>query len=322
MENKPTVGFRIETVPYTAEQSFIAADYDQRIYGVKVDPKLEAYARKLVHGDYSRDRTVIGKHDATVSFSVDLYPGSAVNVAPTYFAMVQACGWLQTTFTTAGISLTPNANQNRVPGTIEVAFPEEGASPRQLVYRIKGAMGKLKITMNQVGQPAKLDFSFQGALYAITTRAYANIITPAGFDTALPPAVLAATFSFFGTTQYPAKFEIDGGEKLEMFSDITDPTGYSGARISDRIVTGTMDPDMMVPADLDLYSSMLNNTTGTLSMTIGGAVPIVISAPTAQIVEAYKDAKREGHLVNQLKIEYQRGTNGNDEVEILQGAKS
>jgi len=321
MENKKTMGFKIETTPYTAE-TLTAANYNQRVYDIKVTPEVESYARKLARGDYSRDVSISGKRKCSVSCSVDLYPGATAATAPQYFSMIRACGWKQTTFCCYGISLVPNADYNRIPATIEVAFPEEGTSGRQLVIKMRGAMGKFKMESPQVGQPIKLTFEFSGALESVTTRTYASLMVPTGFDTALPPAVLAATFSFFGTWQFPSKFTIDGGEDVQVFQDISKASGYEGARVIDRNMMGDCDPDMVVTDDINFYTNQINNTTGALSVTIGGAVPIILSAPTAQITDSYKPEVREGHIANPIKMEFKRSTTGNDEFEILQGAKS
>ena len=321
MENKVTMGFKIETTPYTAE-TLAASDYNQRIYDVKVSPDIESYARKLARGDYSRDVSIAGKRKCSVSCSVDLYPGATAATVPQYFAMIRACGWKQTAFSTTGVSLVPHADYNRVPGTIEVAFPEEGTTPRQLIIKMRGAMGKLKIESSQIGQPIKLSFEFTGVLDGITTRLNAAILTPTAWDTALPPAVLAATFSFFGTWQFPSKFSIEGGEEVQLFNDISKAAGYEGARVTDRNVTGDCDPDMVVTSDIDYHTLQVNNSTGALSVTIGGSVPIILSAPAAQIVNANKPEAREGHLANAIKMEFKRGTYGNDEFEILQGSKT
>jgi hypothetical protein len=321
MENMVEMGFKLETTPYTAE-TLTSAEYNQRIYDIKVSPEIESYARKLARADYSREVSISGKRKCVVTCSVDLYPGSSVSTAPQYFAMIQACGWKQLAHGSTGISLTPNADYNRVPATIEVAYREEGTTPRQLVIKMHGAMGKLKIDSPQIGQPIKLMFEFTGVLTSITTRAYASIILPTAWDTALPPAVLAATFSLFATWQFPSKFMIDGGEDVQLYPDMSKSQGYDGARVVDRVMVGETDPDMVVTEDLDLHTPQINNTTGALSVTIGGSVPFYITAPAAQIADGYKPEFREGHVVNPLKLEFKRGTNGNDELEILQGSKS
>jgi len=321
MDNLKIFGFKLEDTPYTAE-TLTAANYDQRVYDIACNPEIETYARKLMRGDFSRDVSISGKRKGTVSCSVDIYPGSTAATAPRYFDMLRACGWKQITWGATGVSCTPNAQYNRVPATIEFSIPEEGLTPRQIVIKMKGCMGKVTFDSPQIGQPIKATFEFQGALESISTRAYASYVTPTAFDTSLPPAVLAATFSLFGTWQSPSKFTIDGGEDVQIFSDIADDSGYSGARIVDRNITGTTDPDMVVTDDLDLYTSEINNTTGAMSVTIGGAIPIIMSAPAAQIVSPYNQETREGHVANALKLEFKRGSNGNDEFELLQGSKT
>lgn len=321
MDTTKIWGCAKESTPYTAE-TLTAADYNQRVYDIKISPEIESYARKLARGDYSRDISISGKRKCTASCTVDLYPGSTVATAPKYFEMIECCGWKQIAHGATGISLTPNAAYNRVPLTIEVAYTEEGTTPRQCVVKMKGAMGKLKIESPQVGQPIKLMFEFTGVLVSISTRAYASMVTPTAFDTSLPPAVLAATFSFYGTWQYPNKFSVDGGEDVQLFSDISQAAGYDGARVVDRNMVGDCDPDMVVVDDIDYLTSQQNNTTGALSVTIGGSVPFYLSAPAAQIVSSYNAEVREGHLTNPIKIEFKRSTYGNDEFEILQGSKS
>lgn len=321
MDTTKVLGFKKETTAYTAE-NLTSASYNQRVYDIKMSPEIESYARKLARGDYSRDVSISGKRKCTVSFSVDLYPGSTVSTAPTYFEMIECCGYKKIAHGSTGISLTPNALYNRVPATIEVAYLEEGTTPRQVVVKMYGAMGKLKIESPQIGQPIKLSFEFTGVLYGITTRENASLIMPTAFDTSQPPAVLAVTFSLFGTWQFPNKFTIEGGEDVQLFSAINKASGFDGARIADRNMTGDCDPDMVVPSDIDYLTNQQNNTTGALSVTIGGGVPFYITAPAVQIINSYNPDVREGHLTNPLKLEYKRGTNGNDELEILQGSKT
>lgn len=321
MENMVTMGFKLEGTPYTAE-TLTSAEYNQRIYDIKISPEIESYARKLARADYSREISISGKRKCIVTCAVDLYPGASVSTAPQYFSMIRACGWKQTVHGSTGISLAPNADYNRVPATIEVAYREEGTSPRSLIIKMHGAMGKLKIESPQVGQPIKLLFEFTGVLTSVSTRAFASIILPTAWDTTLPPAVLAATFSLYGTWQFPSKFYIDGGEDVQLYPDMSKAQGYDGARVVDRRVVGETDPDMVVTDDKDYITSQVNNTTGALSVTIGGAVPFYITAPAVQISDSYKPEFREGHIANPIKLEFQRGTNGNDEVELLQGSKT
>lgn len=320
MDTDKIWGCKKEATPYTAE-TLVAANYNQRVYDISISPDIESYARKLCRGDTSRDKSISGKRKCTASCTVDLYPGATVATAPTYFDMIECCGWRKVTHGATGISLAPHALYNRVPMTIEVAFPEEGTTPRHIVIKMKGAMGKLKIESPEIGQPIKLMFEFTGVLVDITTRAYVDMIIPTAFDSALPPAVLATTFSFYGTWQFPKKFTVDGGEDIQLFSDISQAAGCSGSRVADRNMVGDCNPDMFVTDDVDYLDSQVNNTTGALSVTIGGSVPFYLTAPAVQIVGSYTPEVDEGHIRNPLKLEFKRNL-GNDEFEILQGSKS
>lgn len=320
MDTTKAFGFKIETTPYTAE-TLTASNYIQKVTDVTISPEIESYARKLLRGDYSRDVSISGKRKVSFTVTLDAYSGPAAATAPQYFDLYRACGRKQTTHGATGVSVSTHAFYNRVPGTAEIAYLEEGATPRQVVVKVKGCMGKAKEELTQIGQPLKLTFEMQGALVGITTREYASICIPTGWDSGEPSSVLACTFSLFGTWQFPTKLTIDGGEDVQLFSEISEASGYDGARIVDRNVTGECDPDMVVTDDLDLYSPIINNTTGAMSLTIGGAIPLTISAPAVQITGGYTPEVREGHIANSLKLEFKRSS-GNDELEILQGSKS
>lgn len=321
MATQKIIGFKKESTPYTAE-TLTASNYNISAYDVKISPDIESYARSLLRGDYSKDVSISGRRKCVVTFTIDMYPGSAVNVSPTYHGIIECCGYKKITYGSTGIALAPHANYNRVPATIEVAFPEEGATPRQIVIKMHGAMGKVKYDMQQIGQPIKMMFEFTGVLNGITTRQYASLITPTAFDTTLPPAVLACTFSFYGTWQFPNKFTVDSGEKLEPFDNISKAAGIDGVRVVDREMMGEVNPDMVVTDDVNYYTQQINNNTGALSLTIGGAVPMYLTAPAVQIEDSYKPEESEGHIRNPLKIRFTRGAVGNDEFELLQGSKS
>lgn len=320
MEQKTTLGFKLEANPYSVE-TLTAADYDFSAYNIRPAPEIETYMRKLARGDLSQDVAVAGRRKGTVSWSVDMHSGSAQATPPQYYQMLRACGHLQTTYGATGVTITPNGGYDRVPATIEVVYKQEGASPDQLLLRFRGAMGNAKLVCDGIGQPVRVDFEFQGVWDVTTTRAYASIVTPTGFDTALPDAVLSATINLFGTTQFLGGFTIDLGAQVELFSDASDPAGYHGARVVARDPKVEIDPDMLVTTDIDLWSNATLNTTGQLSISIGKN--ITFTADVAQIEGSpYTPQVREGHYANRLRLGLKRSTYGNDEYQLLQGATS
>lgn len=317
--SKHTLGFKKETTPGVAED-LAAADYDFSVYNVELSPEIEAYARKLARGDYSRDVSIPGKRTSQITFSVDMHSGDTAATAPKYFTMLECCCCKKTTHGATGVSVVTDSTQNNNSATIEVPMRQEGASPKQLLIKLKGAAGDANLALDNVGNPRRIDFTFTGCLSTIETRDYGSMISPTGFDTNEPDAVLAATILYAGTEMFLNSCEINLGNDVQGLEDPNDPSGYERFMVVDREAMMTLDPDMSVTDDMDFYTRHINKTTGQYSETIGSNLQI--TAPKGQIIESYNPGDRNGHVTNQLRLRLTRDTNGNDELEILQGSKS
>jgi hypothetical protein len=321
MTVKRTIGVKLESTAnqYTNNETLAAENYCFPVYDIEYSPAIEDYVRKVAYGDASKSVGVPGKRTGTVSFTCDLQPHTVVSQAPMVFTLLRACGFAQTTYGATGVGLKCSSAADRVPCTIECVERQEGATPDQLVVRFFGCMGDVDISNESTGQPVKCKFTFTGAFAGVSTRTYASAITPASFDTASVPAVLAATIWYAGTTQFCSKFSIKTNNQVELFDDGSFAQGVSGARIADRDPMIELDPDMFVTSDKDWYTDHVNATTGALAITVGPSLHI--NAPKGQIVQSYTPADRQGHVSNNMRIRCTRNS-GNDELEILQGATS
>jgi len=315
MNQKRTIGLHIEGVPGTKEV-LVAANYGIAAFNIGYSPTIESYARKIAHGDLSWDTSISGKQSFENTFSVDVHKAASVTTPPRYFEALRCCAMLQTVHS-GGVSVTTDAGCDNVSCTIEVCERQEGAIPKQLVVTARGCMGDAKVVCDTIGQPVRIDFSFKGVLDGITTRAYADIITPSSFDAFAPDATLAATILLFGTVQYLGKFAINLNNKIELFTDPSKSEGYDCARVVERHPTLEIDPDMLVTDDYNWLTPQKANTTGALSADIGSN--LTLSAPAAQPVDTYKPGDREGHITNTIRCELQRSS-GNDEFRLLQGS--
>lgn len=231
---KTLLGFKLENEPYVAE-TLVAADYTFHAYDVKVAPFVESFGRFESRGDFSCCPSVAGRRSLAINFTVDLYAHPTVTTAPGWFKMLRACGWRQVAHGSTGISIRPGTA--REPATIEVAFEDESDEPRQLVYKVAGAMGYVKFS-GAVGRPISAEFSFLGRLEGITTRSYANRITASTFDAATPPALLGANVIVAGRSALLDAFEIASNEAVNLFSDIFRSAGFGGALVADRLIAG------------------------------------------------------------------------------------
>jgi len=236
IDQKTTIGFKKETVPYSGE-TLAASDYNQLAYDVKVIPDIESYGQHLATGDFSRSVSIAGRRLCAINFKIDLYTLSTV-AAPAYFNVLECCGWRRIVHGSTGVSIRPDSNANRVPATIEVSLEQEGATPIQTVYKAVGAMGMVKM-VTVIGQPIAFEFSFLGALDGIRARPYASRIVQTGADTAVVPAFLEVKNTVFaGRPATLDSFEINFSEMVNLFTNIFTASGYDGARVVDRNIIG------------------------------------------------------------------------------------
>jgi len=321
MEPKRTFGAKLESTPYTQE-TLANTDFKFAAYNVAYSGDIPMTGRKLARGDFSKDVSVAGKRAVNFTCSVDLYHSGTPATAPNYFELLRGCAMKQTTHGATGVSLVPHSDYTNIPLTIEVVEKDEGTSPGQMVIRGKSCMGNAKIGYDNVGEPARIDFEFKGVLVAIEDRAFASILAPTGISSQVPDAVLSSGVTMFGETQCLNTITYDLGNEVELFTCPGETEGYLGAHVVNRNPTVELDPDLELIVTQGDFARWTGNTTGALSTTIGTiGRKLNISAPAAQIVNAYQPGDREGHVTNQKSIELKRGTNGDDELEILQGVK-
>jgi hypothetical protein len=314
---KRTIGFATESPAYTAS-TLAVTDYNLSAYNINYDPDIAMKARDLARGNFSRDPSISGKRQISISFSVDLCYSGTVGTAPSYYKCLQSCGLKQISYGT-GVELVTDAAYSNVPSTIEVVEKDEGVSPVQVVVKAHGCMGNAKIILDNIGEPVRIDFDFKGVLNGITDRAFATILTPTGFDTPNPDAMLGITTTIYSEAFKFNKITIDLGNDVQVWTDPSKAQGLEGARIVDRNPSLDIDPDMSLIATNAHYTRHINNTTGALALTTNR---FVISAPAAQIIQSYKPGDREGHVVNQMRFELKGTGVGNNDLSILQGARS
>jgi len=313
---RKTIGFAIETVPYTKE-TLDAADYNIAAWDLNYSPEIAMKARKISRGDFGKEASVAGKRSITISFAVDCQEAAAADTEPTYAKCLRACGYKQTGYTTKGIGWVPDSGYSNVPATIEIVEKDEGTSPVQVVVTARGCMGNVKQVVNAIGEPLRYEFEFKGVLDSISDRAYSSIMTPTGFMTVIPVAVMGVSVTAYDPNtdvMTMGKVTIDLGNDVQLFSDPASAQGLSGAHIVDRTTKIDCDPDLLTLASQNFYSRWINHTHGDFHLHYGSMTTITASVT---VNKAYAPGEREGHVVNNLTLNVFRDT-----LEIMQGAKA
>lgn len=309
-----SLGGKIEATPYTAE-SLSATDYDVRCYDIQVSPEIEEHKRVYATGNFDAFASSMGSQKGSVSFSIDVAPGTSLSTAPKFAKFLRGCGFVQAANGTSGMSWIKDSRYGNVPLTIEVQDLEEGTSPQALVTKLKGCVGTMTWEIAGVGGMIKFNFTFEGTLVSITDRTAANVITPGGFDTSAAERVLSVTASMFGETVDFASCTGDIANTISFEEDFTTTTGFNGAHITDHAVVAELNPFLHRLSDRAIYTRWKEGTQGSFSVATSN---FTISGPSVQVVKAYGSTDRNGFRANTIGLIFNRSS-GNDSFKIAQG---
>lgn len=317
-KERRTLGFKLETTPYTRESSLTSSDYDLRVSKVEYDTDIMMTARKLARGDLSLDQAVFGKRSIKIKFSAELYPSPDVfSAPPSWGKVLKACGFGETISTGEGVEYKPSSFKTNIPATIEIPEMDEGTSPSQIVVQAYGAMGDLTLNVEGVGKPVQLECEFTGVLNGFADRSYASRISPLIADTEPVPAVLCQDITYDSVSQILDTLKIATGNKVELYTSPASCMGFLGAHIVTREPSIELDPDLQPLSTENVFTKIqVADGAAAFSQKIG--TKIKITAPKAQHMQAFKVSEREGHITQNIKLRLCRNS-GDDELSIKTG---
>ena len=325
LTNKTTIIAKLEATPYnTSGESLADADFSVRIKNdVSYSLEIDEYRRKILDATLDHLLSVPGKQRGTVSFTVDMAPGAAVDTPPAYAKLLQACGFKETIFATFGVSYVPHVDVTHTPLTLEIHEQLEGASADHLVTRFQGCMGNVSFIIGTVGEPVQMQFEFSGVFISMTDLAFASKIDPTSLSVIKPGSVLASTINVNSVAQDLDSFEINMNNDIQEWVDPSRAQGVKGFYRAMFEPTMTMNPTLKQLATEPVYTEW-NACTGlaTSILVPNGTDPdITITSPVAQRT-GLAIGDRNGARTADTTFLLTKGSAGNDVFEILQGAKS
>lgn len=235
------------------------------------------------------------------TFRTEIYGGASAPLWATTF--LPACGFVGTLDVYDPVSEVPGSNVK----TITIGAYENG---RKKVLR--GCAGTFVITL-EAGKPCYIDWTFTGIWDAVTD---VTILAPT-YPTTAPIRYVSATSTIGGYAHKHGTLTIDIGNEVFMREDPTDASGYCGAVITGRRVTGTIDAEAELVATADPYGDLDAFTTGALDINLGsGSNDVNIDAPALQWT-GVTDGNRNGLLTDQMTFQLVRSAAaGDDEISI------
>lgn len=298
------VAAKIETTVGTAE-SLAAADADYIVYGFRINPDIP-FQERPGQGSMSRHAGVPGARGGSVTFSIDLTPGSTTTPPQWASAFLPACGWVAT----AGV-FSPQTNPPGSGGvkTLTIAHYQMG---RKKV--LAGAMGTFRIVAT-AGQKVMIEFTFTGVWQA---PADVTILSSITYPSDSPLRFAAASaFTFHSYAAKVQQVTVDCGNVVRLREDANNATGYISAVIEDRAVTGTLNPEAVLVGTKDWHAIWVARTEAAMDLTLGdGTNTVSLDAPKAQITNV-QESDRNGLFVEDITFACNRSAAaGDDELTI------
>lgn len=293
LSKRSVLAAKIETTIGTPI-ALLAADGAFNAYDVVILPATEVNRREG-QGSLSKLLGIPSGVKGTVSFEVDLADTAAW--AP---ILLPACALKVATSTWGPVSTGADFK------TITIARYLDGK-----ILKLAGCMLNAEFKF-VTGQPVRVAFTGQGVWIAPTDGAILAPTYPTGSVAA--PAFKGATVTLGALTPKFLNFNMNLNNDIIMRECADSASGYISAWITDRNVSGTIDPETDLVADFDADGIQLAATEQAFSLAYASTVTLLI--PKMQLT-ATPIGDRGGLAINEMAWDANRvAAAGDDEFSI------
>lgn len=292
---------KIETTPGTIE-TLAAADAVFNVFNPVIQPTI-AFQQRQGQGAFSSLPGVPGARGGTVTFATEIM-GTGGGAIPAWAStFLPACGWVAAAQVYSPSSAAPGASVK----TLSIGVYEQGVRKT-----LRGAVGDFEIVL-AAGQIGVVNWTFTGIWDDPTDVA---ILAPT-YPTIAPFRYAAATSTIAAFAFKHAQLMIKAGNEVMLREDAGNVSGYISGLITNRMVTGTIDPEASLVATKDPYTEWTARDEGALSVILaGGGDTITLAAPKLQFTNL-QEGERSGNQTDQIDFQCNRSAAaGNDEFTI------
>lgn len=299
----------------TAE-SLSASEAAFNVFDAEINPSIDMSDRPA-QGSFSNLTSIPQDYGAEVSFAVEVHgsgteestggesvPEWAKNFLP-------ACGLTtdptSPEFTLSSAPPTGGSDQSAV-RTLTIGVYEDG-----VLKTIKGAMGTATFNFT-AGQLARVEFTFTGVWDGHKDEA---LVDP-DYPTVQPPRWDQGSLTVGSWNPTVETLSVDLGNNVVLRQDATSDSGLISALITNREVTGSLNPEAELVADHDVYGDWKNVNTAALSLTIGDTGDgntMNIDAPAFQVTSV-SEGDRNGIQTDDVSFAARRSSADDDELTI------
>jgi hypothetical protein len=277
------------------------ADAAMNVFNLVANPTAE-FIQRQQQGAFGQVAGVIGLETGQFTFSTEIHDAAA-GAAP---------AWLQTLF--AGCGLTYSAGvfslRSEAPGT-NVKTLTLGCYVDGVYKQISGAAGTFVINA-PTGQRAMIDWTFMGRWATPTDVA---LLTPT-YPTKRPIMAKSGVVSIASFNPCFSNFTLDIGNVVTARPCLGGVGGLASYVVTDRNITGTMDPESKIVATNPVYTQWATSVEQALSVRLQNAdTTVTIAAPKFQITNA-QEGDREGLQIDTITYQCNVDAAPNDELTI------
>ena len=244
--------------------------------------------RELVRGYFGASEQLVGSAYVEVAFDVEIQSSGTAGTAPAFGPLLRACGLAETVTAATRVEYNPITDDME---SVTIYYYSDGA-----LHKLLGARGSFDMAMGVSERPV---FSFRFlALNGGVTAATNATPTLTAWKT---PAVITdtntldvtfggsyATGAVTGGTAYTSRgLSISSGNDVQFVPLV----GAETVEIVGRTMVGKVSLDLTAAAEVTFMSTVLANTTQTVSMQHGlsaGYISLVY-APAVQLINPTKE---------------------------------
>lgn len=279
------------------------------VFDLSIEPDVEMSSRPA-QGSFSQLASIPGRRMCTVKFRLEMCGSGATGGAEPAWASVflPSCGLVESSGDMYVLSSLPPEAAGSATKTITLAGYYDGQE--RLAF---GCMGNVVFTL-EAGKVVSAEFTYKGIYGGVTDVA---ILTPT-YPTVIPPRFSNTSSLTIGSvTPRISSLKIDLGNEVTVREDATTVTGLLAAVITNRKVTGSIDPEAALVADYDPFGDWIAGTARALTATVGSVAnnTQVYTMPAVQLIKP-TDGERGGLQADTWDFQANRSSADDDELTI------
>jgi len=289
LTRKRVLAAAIEATVGTAE-TLDATDAAMNIHDSIIQPNI-AMTPRMQQGSFGHNEAVPEGYGATVTFKTYIH-GDGLGGVPTWAStFLPACGWVDTAGTFSAVTSPPGSNGIE---TLTI-----GVYKDDRLETAKGCMGSFVITAPSA-KLAYIDWTFQGLW---VTPSDVAVLSPT-YPTQIPFRSVSTALSLGGYGPCIEQLTIDAGNTVILRECSNTAEGYKSALVSDRLPTGTINPEAVLVATNDTHADWVSMTEKSFSYSLTDGTDTVTLASSNWQITNVQDADRGGNQVDAVNFQF------------------